>query len=451
MILRQTFRLYPNQTQEAQLFEARRLHAYLFNAAISHRQTEYKRFGRSVSYLMQQNILPAFKEDWPEYKELHSQTLQATLKRVDLAYNSFFQGLRKPPKFQSIRNYSGWSYPAKSGWKVNTEGKHGTLTLNDLGITIRMRGQARKWGIPTTCTIVYRPRLNQWFASVTVETEDKPLIFSSQSDLKYDSIIALDLGTQTAITTYNGQEFTEVENPRFLRKSEEAEKLAAKELRRSRRPDYKKRIKGSRRYKKAQKRVSRLKRKVANQRKNWQHQVTTDIARRYDIVVTEKLETKKMTRKGKKRKRQKAGLNKSILDVGFGTLNQQITYKVEKKGGLAIFLPTRPIKPSQRCPNCGVVHSYWAQLSNRYHICEDCGFEIARDKGSTMVMYNVVLNRQPGLGTHLVDVGCFSSTSSTSTLRHTGAMKQLGQVKRQKSRQKRQVGDLETPPSQKVG
>jgi len=58
-----TFRLYLNKTQEAKLFEARRPHGYLFNPAIYHRKTESKRFDRSVSYLIQQNVLPAFKED----------------------------------------------------------------------------------------------------------------------------------------------------------------------------------------------------------------------------------------------------------------------------------------------------------------------------------------------------------------------------------------------------
>lgn len=137
LVRRQTFRLYPNKTQATALFEARRLHAYLYNACIAHRKTEYEHFGKSVSYFDQQNCLPAFKDCWPEYKQLHSQALQATVKRVDLAYNSFFQGLRKPPRFKSIRDYSGWTYSAKSGWKANTEGKHGTVTLNDLGITLR--------------------------------------------------------------------------------------------------------------------------------------------------------------------------------------------------------------------------------------------------------------------------------------------------------------------------
>lgn len=449
LIRRQTFRLYPNKAQTAALFEARRLHAYLYNACIENRKTEYERFGRSVSYFDQQNCLPAFKECWPEYKQLNSLSLQATVKRVDLAYNSFFQGLRKPPKFKSIRDYSGWTYPAKSGWKVNTSGVHGAVTLNDLGITLRMRGKAKEWGIPTTLTIVYKPHINQWIASITVEIPIPEVKFGSQSNLEYESIAAIDLGTETALTLYNGKDFEEVTNPRFIRQTEKSIKQASKNLKRKRAPNRKKKIKASRRWKKARKQVYSLQRRVAAQRKDWQHKVTTDIARRHDIVVTEKLETKKMTRKGKKRKKQKAGLNKSILDVGFGTLNKMITYKVEGKGGLVFFLPTRELKPSQRCPKCGVVHQEWAELSNRYHVCE-CGFEMPRDKTSTVVMYQALLDKQPGFGMSLDNRGCLSSTSKTGKRKNTGSMKQLGQKKRQKP-SRAEGGESETPPSYRVG
>jgi putative transposase len=127
------------------------------------------------------------------------------------------------------------------------------------------------------------------------------------------------------------------------------------------------------------------------------------------------------------------GLNKSILSVGFGTLNQMITYKIEQKGGLVLMLPTQILKPSQRCPRCWTVHKEWADLSNRYHVCSACGFETPRDRGSVNVLYNVATNRQPGLGTSLVSLGCFSSTSETRKRKHTGSMKQLGQRKRRKS------------------
>ena len=136
-----------------------------------------------------------------------------------------------------------------------------------------------------------------------------------------------------------------------------------------------------------------------------------------------------------------------MLSVSFSTLNQMIAYKIEAKGGLLITLNTRKVKPSQRCPNCGAVHKDWANLSNRHHICNNCDFQIERDKGSVLVMYNVATNKQQGLGTSLLDGGCLSSTSLTSKRKHTGSMKQLGQMKRQKSRLSDEK--LETPTKER--
>lgn len=450
---RQTFRLYPNKAQEKALFAARRVHCYVYNACIAHRRYEWKANKHRVTYFEQQNCLPEFKKFWVEFAYIHSQAMQATVKRVDLGYGAFFQGLRKPPKFKSIRKYSGWTYPSHKGWKVQSEGKHGTVTLNDLGITVKMRGQAKEWGKPTTLTIVYKPGLKQWFASITVEVPDSQPLFGCESPLSYESIICYDLGTETALTTYNGTEFAAVTNPRFTQALEPKIKQASKSLTRKRAPNGNKRIKASNRWKKAIGRVAKLQRKAGNQRKDWQHKVTSDIASRHDIGVTEQLNTKGMTRKakkgdavkrnsfplheaypkGSKRKKQKAGLNKSILSVGFGNLNKLLTYKIEGKGGLMLIVDTKKVKPSQRCPNCGAVHPKWADLSNRYHACDQCGFEIERDKGSVMVMYNVATNQQPGLGTNLVDGGLSSSTFSPKERKNCGAMKQLGKMKRQKS------------------
>ncbi|XWK86825.1 MAG: transposase [Phormidium sp.] len=452
-IRRTTFRIYPTKTQERVLFGARRLHSYLYNACIANRRYEWKANKRNVSYLEQQNCLPEFKKEWLEFASLHSQSLQATVKRVDLAYGAFFQGIRQLPKFKSIRNYSGWCYPAKSGWKINSNGKHGRLILNDLGINLKLRGKASCWGVPTTLTIVYRPSQNQWVASITIDVTTTECKFGSESDLSYKSIVAFDLGTQTALTLDDGREFTELENSRFTKKAEAKIKHKSKALRRKRAPNRTKKIVSSRRWKKARKQISKLQGKVANQRRDWQLMVTSEIARHYDIGVTEQLNTKNMTRqakKGSKRKKQKAGLNKSILSVGFGTLNQMIAYKIEQKGGLMLMLPTKQIKPSQRCPKCGAVHKEWADLSNRYHICSDCGFEIPRDRGSVMVFYHVAINQQPELGTNFVDCRCSSSTTLNSKRKHTGSMQKLGQLKRQKSCRQTD-GILETPSVHTVG
>jgi putative transposase len=105
----------------------------------------------------QQNCLPAFKEVWIEYKEINSQALQATLKRVDFAFERCQKKLGKRPRFKSIRNYSGWTYPAKTGYSVESDGENGYLNLSKIG-RIQMRGQAKYWGTPTTCKECFSQR-----------------------------------------------------------------------------------------------------------------------------------------------------------------------------------------------------------------------------------------------------------------------------------------------------
>lgn len=134
----------------AKLLEARRLHAYLYNACVEHRKTSYSLFGKSISYYDQQAAIVPFKDCWVEYKALNHGSLQATVKRVDFSFQRFFKGLGGYPKFQSIRRYSGWTYPdARQGFKVHSTGVNGYLELRDLGIQIQMRGKPRTWGTPT--------------------------------------------------------------------------------------------------------------------------------------------------------------------------------------------------------------------------------------------------------------------------------------------------------------
>lgn len=413
-----TFRLYPSKAQNRTLYQWRRMHKDLYNAAVVNRKVQYKHFGHSVSYLEQQNCLPAFKEVWPEYKALGSQALQATLKRVDLAFQSFFKGLRGYPKFKSIRHYSGWTYPATSGWKAHTTGKHGFLELTNLG-QIRMRGEARTWGRATTCTIVHRN--GKWYASITVDCT--PVRATGTG------MLTLDLGVETAITTFDGQQHGKIENPRLLKQSQGKVKRAERRKRRKRAPNRKQKVKASKRWKKAQQQVSRLKRQVANQRQNWVHQVTTQIVRRHSMVGTEKLNVKNMTRKakkGSKRKRQKAGLNRSVLDVGFGMILSALKYKLSEVEGGYIEIPTQTLKPSQRC-TCGELVP--KTLSDRWHHCGSCGKQGQRDEVTTEVIWHYIQGTLPGLGISLAKRG---SQVPTSAPQATGGWKQTWEKKRQK-------------------
>lgn len=411
VIRRVTFRLYPKPAALKKLLYARRLHKDLYNAAIANRKTQYERFGHSVDYYEQQNSLPVFKEVWPEYKELGSHTLQATLKRVDLAYQSFFKGLRGRPKFKSIRHDSGWTYPDKAGWKIHTTGDNGYLELTDLKLSIQMRGKARNWGSPTTCTIVYRN--GKWYASVTVDCT--PIRKTG------DGAIGLDFGVYHAVAMSDG---TIIENPKFLAKTQDKICKASKQKRRKRAPNKDKKIKGSKRWKKATKKVSKLHTKVANQRKDWVHKVAIQIVSGNSLVATEELNLKGMTRKaknGSRRKQQKTGLNRSMLDVGIGMLTSAIEYKLQESGGFLVKVPTKKVKPSQTCPNCH--HQRKKELSERIHKCSECGYTEDRDVAASQVMLSWAL------GTNVLNRG---SQTATSTPQTTGGWKQVWEMKRQK-------------------
>ncbi len=391
---RATFRLYPNKSQEAKMHYWRRLHKDLFNACLAERKTAYQREGRSIGYFDQQNALPEFKENWEEYKLLGSQALQATVKRVDFGFQRFFQGLGKYPRFKSSRYYRGWTYPGVSGWKAHTNGGNGHLEISNLG-KIQMRGKARNWGVPTTCTIVWKN--NKWYASITVKCDVQRQTGTGA--------VGIDIGTLTAVAFDNGDK---IDNPRFLSKAQSDIRKASKELRRKRSPQ-KQKTKASRRWKKARKKVSSLQNKVANRRQDWTHKVAAQITSANSLVATETLNVKNMTASSKKgkRKRQKTGLNRSILDVGFGMLRSAIKYKVEEAGGNFLEVPAQKVKPSQTCPKC--LAQKKKELSERVHQCEKCGYTSDRDVASALVC----LNYAKGLGTSLSDVDASSSTAKT--------------------------------------
>jgi putative transposase len=95
---------------------------------------------------------------------------------------------------------------------------------------------------------------------------------------------------------------------------------------------------------------------VTNQRQDWTHKVASVLVSGNSLIATEDLNLKGMTRKakkGSKRKAQKTGLNRSMLDVGIGNLTKAIKYKLQEAGGFLVLVPTKTVKPSQTCPDCG--------------------------------------------------------------------------------------------------
>jgi putative transposase len=138
------------------------------------------------------------------------------------------------------------------------------------------------------------------------------------------------------------------------------------------------RKRGSARYAKARRRVAALQARAARIRRDWQHKASLNIARRFGAVVLESLATKNMTRSAKgtmdapgTNVRQKAGLNRAILEQSWFGFETMLAYKLDERGGY--LAKVDPRFTSQTCSACGTVDRE-SRESQASFCCRHCGF-----------------------------------------------------------------------------
>ncbi len=126
---------------------------------------------------------------------------------------------------------------------------------------------------------------------------------------------------------------------------------------------------GSNNYKKAQLKVARLHRKIANNRKDTLHKITTYISKNHAVIGIEDLNVRGMLANG--------NLAKAIADMGFYEFRRQLEYKTQLYGS-SLVVVNRFYPSSKTCSNCGIKKEYLA-LKERIFKCEHCSFECDRD------------------------------------------------------------------------
>ena len=373
---RVTYRLYPTKAQESVLHEWIGLHARLYNICIEQRRYVYGSSGKTLDYRDQQNQLPEFKGAFPEFIPPGSHALQATCKRVALAFEAFFRRLKAGqtpgyPRFKSRDRFRGWTWPDPAGWKLETkkESRKAILHVSNLG-AIRARGLPRQAGEPVTCTITRKNGV--WEASVVLNIKKAKRSHGNER-------IAFDWGIEKYLTLSNGES---IENPRLLKQGLEALKAAQKE--------FSDKTKGSKRRAKAKKVVTRLYRDVANKRKDFLHKESAALVARTSFLATEELDTKEMV----EAEDAGRGLRRSILDGSPATFVQMVRYKAEEAGTGLKEIDTRKAKPSQRCPEC-FRECGKKTLLDRTHRCPHCGCVEDRDLAAARVILQWADGRRP--------------------------------------------------------
>ena len=145
------YRLYPSKKQAGRMTEILRLHQRLYNGCLEQRIHAFRDRKVSLNYHDQAKELTQLRKLDPQYRALNAQSEQVTLKRLELAYKSFFSRIKKGekagfPRFKAFDRYKGWGYATHGdGWRFtpNENSINGSLRLSGVGV-LQARGRARK-------------------------------------------------------------------------------------------------------------------------------------------------------------------------------------------------------------------------------------------------------------------------------------------------------------------
>jgi len=337
-------RLYPTASQDAALHHALHVTRHLYNAALQQRKDAYRLRGVSVSMKMQYAEVTALRKESAHLAGVYREIEDAVLRRLDLAMQAFFRRCKHGetpgfPRFKAARRWRQIAYP-HGDRALKFDATQYRVRIPGVGSVKLRKGRA----VPPHGRAWLVCKLGRWYAQFECERAVEPLPETGRA-------VGLDRGLNVLLATSDGEL---IANPKHVAKTrlkvERAQRMVAKCKRRGK----------NRR--KAVDLLARLHEKVAWQRRDYAHKVSRTLVNAYDVLVLEDLRLRNMTRSAKgsieepgRNVAAKAGLNRALLDAGFGMIAQLIAEKAESAARSVIYVD--PKYTSQTCSACGHVSS----------------------------------------------------------------------------------------------
>jgi len=358
------YRIYPTREQAVLFSKTFGCCRKVYNLMLADKMESYQATGKFVA------VTPAkYKTEYSYLKEVDSLALANAQRNLQSAFRSRFSKKRKRkngfPKFKSAK---------KSRKSYTTNNQKGTITLMDnryikLPKVGKVKAKIHRqpemdWQLKSAT--VSQNGDGKYYVSVLFELESQPSAYVADKT----NAIGLDYASDGLYVDDNGNKGT---NHKYYRESHK--KLAKAQRRLSRMQGSKKKEEKSANYLKQLKKVNRIHRRIANQRLDNLHKISTEIANQYDVVCVESLNMKSMSNKG-------FGNGKATMDNGYGMFLKMLEYKLAEKGKYFVKVD-KWFPSSQICNGCGKVHSEMKNLNNRIMKC-DCGLIIGRDQNAAI-------------------------------------------------------------------
>lgn len=352
------FRIYPNKEQKILLEKTFGCVRFVYNHYLALRKEVYATEKRTFSYKECTKDLVSLKKESSFLKEVDSISLQQSLRHLDHAFGRFFADRNCGyPRFKSKKDHRVSYTTMCVNGNIRLTGRQ-IILPKVKGLNIRQHRDIPE-GHRLKSVTVSRTPTGKYYVSILCEYEAGER--RENTTLGSTKVIGLDFSMKNLFVSSEEEVQTEEV---FLHRYRKMQKKLAKEQRKLSHCQ-----KGSRRYQKQRQRVARLHERTADQRKDYLHKKSSQIANGWDVVCVEDLDMRGMS--------GSLHFGKSVHDNGWGMFREFLKYKLEERGKRLVKI-SRWYPSSKRCHVCGYIHET-LELSDRYWVCEQCGTEHDRD------------------------------------------------------------------------
>ena len=351
------FRLYPNDNQKILINKTFGCTRFIYNHFLNKCKEE--------KYIKAYDMCKELKElvlDYPFLKEVDSMALRCSIFNLEDSYKNYFSKRSAYPSFKN--KFSKQSYRTNCITSIYKNKKYSNIKINikekmikvpKLGL-VKIRGY-RNLNELTDRIInitIEKEKTNKYYVSVITQKEEE-----TPKKITPTSIVGIDLGIKDLVVTSNGEKYP---NPKEINKREKRLKRMQRKLCRQ--------VKGSNNYNKTKEKIARIHSKIKNSRKHNIITIANKIVKEHDIIVSEKLNVKKMSSNHK--------LAKNILDAGFNKICELLKWKAKLLGKYYYQVDT--YYPSSKiCSHCDNKTEITNDLKVRMWECENCGNTNDRD------------------------------------------------------------------------
>lgn len=378
-----TIRIYPSRLQSERLVSWDDALRFLWNLALEQRflhaygcvprprcgvvhcsKREHSRF---LSAFDQIKELTELRRELPWLADVPRNVCAQLLVELDRAWRRYSTKLSGVPRWKKKGGpRCGMTEPHHIQWSLDRT----TLRFPKLG-NVRATVDRAPHGRPKTCSI--RRDVDQWFAVLVCE------VSIPDPTPRLGPVVAIDRGVVNVTADSDGNV---IPSPRFYEQAKHRIARAQHVVARRRN--------GSKNKEKARARLARIYRQIRRQRAHFIHTISSRYAKSHGVVVIEDLRIGNMTASAAgtveepgKNVRQKAGLNRSILDAGWGMLAHQLAYKLDWSGGRLV--RRNPAYSSQECHGCHHIDPS-NRLTQGTFSCVACGLTEHADVNAAKVL-----------------------------------------------------------------